>query len=174
MNNLIGRWDEWMASDAMRNLKGTASLKLFGLTKIPLIFLVQPSVKELSPTRCCIEIPLNWMTRNHLGSMYFGTLAIGADCAGGLFAMSKAEEIKSHRFSLVFKDFKAEFLKRPEADVQFICRDAEIVDQILSEAIQTGERVTKSLRIEARVPDHQDELVAEFTLGLSMKATPKK
>lgn len=171
--NLKEKLDNMMGSKAVQNFKGTAMLKLFGLTKIPLIFLVNPSVKELSSERCAIEIPLNRLTRNHLGSMYFGTLAIGADCAGGLFAMYKADLIKTHKFSLVFKDFKANFLKRPEDDVQFVCRDSEVVDQLLLEAKTTGERATKSIRIEARVPSNNDELVAEFDLGLSLKATPK-
>lgn len=172
--NLKEKIDEVMGSQTVKNLKGTAMLKLFGLTKIPLIFLVNPSVKELSADRCNIEIPLNRLTRNHLGSMYFGTLAIGADCAGGLYAMYKAEQIKSHKFTLVFKDFKANFIKRPEDDVQFICQDSQVVDQILAEAMATGERATKSIRIEARVPSQQNELVAEFELGLSLKATARK
>jgi hypothetical protein len=172
--NLKEKFNDVMTSRTIQNFKGTAMLKLFGLTKIPLIFLVNPSVKELSEDRCAIENPLNRLTRNHLGSMYFGTLAIGADCAGGLFAMYKADQIKTHKFSLVFKDFKANFLKRPENDVQFICTDSKTVEQLLNEAKTTGERATHSIRIEARVPAANDELVAEFELGLSLKASVKK
>ncbi len=36
-----------------------------------------------------IRIPLGWRTRNHLGSMYFGALATGADLVGGLLVMEK-------------------------------------------------------------------------------------
>jgi hypothetical protein len=161
-------------SQKFTNLKGTAMLKLFGLTKVPLIFLVNPTVKELTPKRCAIKIPLNMITKNHWGTMYFGTLAIGADCAAGLFAMYKADQVSGAKYSIVFKDFKANFLKRPENDVVFSCTDAQLIDEMLQEAKSTGERVTKHIRIEGRVPAQSDELVAEFELGLSLKTVTKK
>src|SRR4051794_12547209 len=52
-------------------------LRAFGFFKVPLIFYVAPSIVELSDRRCVIRVPLNRRTRNHLGSMYFGTLAVG-------------------------------------------------------------------------------------------------
>lgn len=171
---LSEKMTEFKQSKSFKNLKGTAMLKLFGLTKVPLIFLVSPSVKELTPKRCAIKIPLNIITKNHWGTMYFGTLAIGADCAAGLFAMYKADQIQGTKYSIVFKDFKANFLKRPESDVVFSCTDSEKIDAMLSECKTTGERVTKQIRIEARVPDNHDELVAEFELGLSLKANSAK
>jgi hypothetical protein len=161
-------------STGFKNLKGTTMLKIFGLTKVPLIFLVNPSVRELTPKKCSIKIPLNLITKNHWGSMYFGTLAIGADCAAGLFAMYKADQIPGAKFSIVFKDFKANFLKRPESDVIFSCTDYEKIDAMLAECKSSGERVTKPIRIEARVPANSDELVAEFELGLSLKASSNK
>lgn len=156
-------------SKRFERFKGTAMLKLFGLTKVPLIFLVNPSVPELTAERCVVKIPLNRLTRNHLRSMYFGTLAIGADAAAGLFAMYKASLIPNAQFSLVFKDFKAQFLKRPEDDVIFICEEHERIQEMLELAQKTQERVTKAIRIEARVPSKGNELVAEFELGLSLK-----
>lgn len=153
-----------------KNFKGTTMLKLFGLTKVPLIFVVNPKVRELTDSRCSVEIPLSRMTKNHWGSMYFGALAIGADCSAGLFAMYKAEKIKTHNISIVFKDFKANFIKRPESSVCFVCTDSNKIDQMLKKAIETNERVTEGIRIEARVPANSDELVAEFELGLSLKA----
>lgn len=167
--NLMNRLMEYKESRSYKNLKGTTMLRLFGLTKIPLLFLVKPSVKELTAKKCSVEIPLTKITKNHLGSMYFGALAIGADCAAGLFAVYKAEQIAGTKFNLVFKDFKANFLKRPEDDVVFICTDYEKIDDLLAEAKTTGERATRQVRIEARVPSNQDELIAEFELGLSMK-----
>src|SRR4051812_37497364 len=103
-------------------LRETLVLRSFGFFKIPLLFFVSPSVVELTDEKCVVKIPLNRRTRNHLGSMYFGTLAIGADCAGGLIAMRLIQAEKA-KVSLVFKDFKAEFLKRPEGDVHFTSED---------------------------------------------------
>ena len=69
-----------------------------------------------------IKIPLKRRTKNHLGSMYLGALSVGADITSGILAL---ETIKSadKKISLVFKDFKANFFKRAEGDVHFVCKE---------------------------------------------------
>src|ERR1700693_1396447 len=98
----------------------TLFVRFFGLAKVPLIFFVRPSVIRLDDSECVIKIPLNRRTKNHLNSMYFGVLATGADLAGGLVAMKEITASKK-RVALSFKDFHAEFLKRAEGDVHFVC-----------------------------------------------------
>lgn len=157
----------------MKLWKETLGLRGFGLLKVPLIFLVNPSVLRLNERECEVMIPLNRLTRNHLRSMYFGTLAIGADCAGGLLAMSLIRKSKK-KVSVVFKDFKAEFLKRPEADVHFTCKDGKLIRSMVEETLKTGKRVSQNIHITATVPKKtHGESVAEFDLTLSLKAQSK-
>jgi uncharacterized protein DUF4442 len=152
------------------NWKQTMGLRAFGLLKIPLIFFVSPSVVKLTSRECEIRIPLNRLTRNHLGSMYFGTLAIGADCAGGLLAMEAIRRSKQ-KVSLVFKDFKANFLRRPLADVHFICREGQQIEKLVRKAIREKKRVDRTLLITAITPKLSGkEAVAKFELTLSLKA----
>jgi len=143
----------------------------FGILKVPLIFSVRPSVVRLDRSTCEVKIPLNYWTRNHLKSMYFGTLAIGADCAGGLLAMDVIARVaKKKKISIVFKDFKADFLKRPEGDVHFTCHDRKAVEKITRATLQTGKRVYTPLTIIATVPKLLgNEPVAKFVLTLSLK-----
>lgn len=148
----------------------TAKLRLFGLLKVPLLLFVSPSVRELSDSRCVVRIPLNRLTRNHLNSMYFGTLACGADCAGGLLAMHHIEKQAPGKVSLVFKDFQAKFLKRAEGDTDFTCEDGVIISETVRKAIETGERQNIPMRITATAPEQTgSEPVAEFILTLSLK-----
>jgi len=157
-------------NQTMKLWKQTLALRAFGLWKVPLIFLVNPWVRALNDELCEIVIPLNRLTRNHLRSMYFGTLAIGADCAGGLLAMSQIRKSKK-KISLVFKDFKADFLKRPEADVHFLCKEGEKIREMVKETLKTQKRVNRPIRITARTPKKLGkDPVAEFELTLSLKA----
>jgi acyl-coenzyme A thioesterase PaaI-like protein len=147
----------------------TARLRAFGFLKIPLLFFVSPSVIELSDQRCVVKVPLKRRTKNHLGSMYFGVLACGADCAGGLIAWRLIER-SGKKVSLIFKDFHAEFLKRAEGDVYFTSEDGERVAALVEQALKTGERVHEAVHITATVPSKTgDEPVAKFTLTLSLK-----
>jgi acyl-coenzyme A thioesterase PaaI-like protein len=148
--------------------RDTAMIRIFGLMKIPLLFWIRPTVIELSETRCEVKIPLTRRTKNHLKSMYFGVLACGADCAGGLAAM-KQIEASGKKVSLAFKEFDAKFLKRPEADTHFICEQGAEIQEFVQKVLSSDERHNMPVRIIATCPSISDEVVCEFTLELSLK-----
>ncbi len=151
------------------NIKATLLLRLFGLTKIPMMLYVRPSVVEFSSEKTVIKIPLRRKTQNHLKSMYFGALAIGADSAGGFAAMNFIRN-SPEKISLVFKDFNAEFLKRAEGDVYFSCDQGLAIKELVDTAAKSDERQEMILNITATTPDRTgDEPVAKFTLTLSLK-----
>ena len=152
-----------------RNWKATLGVRWWAFRHVFLISFVQPSVIELTENRCEIVIPLTWRTRNHLRSMYVGVLCIGADVAGGLIALHLMQTRKI-RLSFVFKDMRAEFLKRAEGPVQFSCEDGEAIQQLVARADSSGVREEASVAVMARVPSMSgDEPVAKFAMTLSIK-----
>ena len=152
-----------------KEIKATWFIRGFGLRKVPLIFYCRPSVIKLTDETTIVKIPFKRRNRNHLRSMYFGALAVGADVAGGVLAMDLIKK-SGHNISLVFKDFKANFLKRPEGNTFFTCNDGISVKNLIDETIETGERVNMLLKITATVPEISgNEPVAEFMLTLSLK-----
>lgn len=146
----------------------TISVRLWALRHVRVLWFVQPSVLELDDRRCVIRIPLTWRTRNHLRSMYVAVLAVGAECAGGLLAMRRIEQ-RPEKISLVFKDIRAEFLKRAEGHVHFTCDDGAAIAALVDEVARTGERGNLPVRIVATVPAQGDDPVARFELTLSLK-----
>jgi hypothetical protein len=101
--------------------------------------------------------------------MYFGALAAGADCAGGFMAMKIAYEEKLP-INILFKDFKAEFLRRAEGDVYFVCEDGRKVSQMMQQAVSSGERQNETVIVTAYVPaDRPQDPVARFELTLTCK-----
>ncbi len=149
-------------------LRETALVRLFAL-RIPMLLFLGPRVMEIDEEGCAVEIPLGFRSRNHVGSMYFGALCAGADIAGGLNAIRAIRQ--SHpKVVLIFKDFKADFLKRADGDVLFRCRDGRRVAEAVRQADQTGERITIPVEVVATVPSkYGDEPVARFTLSLSLR-----
>ena len=153
----------------IERIKATWFLRSFGFWKVPLIFYCRPSIVDFSSEKAIVKVPLKRRNKNHLNSMYFGVLAVGADVAGGVLAMDLIRQSK-RKISLVFKDFKAEFLKRPEGDTHFICNDGIAIQNLINETIKTGERVNMPIKITATVPSlFGDEPVAKFVLTLSLK-----
>ena len=148
--------------------KLTWMLRLFGFTKVAMIAYCRPRVITFDETTLEIKIPLNRRTRNHINSMYFGVLSIGADITGGFLALPPIQQSK-RKIILVFKDFNAKFLKRAESDVHFICKDGLAVKNLVDSAIKTQERQNFKLHIIAKTPKISDDIVAEFELTLSIK-----
>lgn len=149
--------------------KGTLMIRTLGWTKIPLLAFVRPSLVELDERHCVLRIPLRRRTKNHLGSMYFGAMAIGADLAGGLMAVEAFRRRKA-KVSLVFKSFTAQFLKRPESDVYFICEEGEKVQALVDRVLSSSERHGEVLALRAAVLTPGGyETVAEFTIELTLK-----
>lgn len=168
-DRLLSKVYQWQESFNQPELKSTLLLRGFGLLKVPLILMVSPRVTSIDESRCVIKIPLNRITRNHLHSMYFGTLCIGADACAGLLAVYLMN-LRETKLRFVFKDLKAEFLKRAEDDVTFACEDGATITQAIEQAQESGERVNITTHIVAHCPTKlDDKSVARFELTLSMK-----
>lgn len=141
----------------------------FGYFKVPMIGYLKPRLINLTEQELVIKLPLTRRNKNHLNCMYFGALAVGADLAGGLYGFYHAKQANL-KISLAFKSFQAQFLKRAESDVYFVCTMGDIVKDMISESKKTGQRINKPLLISAYTNYLQkSEEVANFVLELSLK-----
>jgi hypothetical protein len=146
----------------------TLGLRLFGFARIPLMLYVRPSVKEISNQRAVVRIPLIRRNRNHLGSMYFGALGVGADCVVGALAMHLIKQ-QPVSVSMIFRNFSAEFHRRAEGNVDFCCNQGNEIADLIAQAAASGQRVEMPVDVIANVPAQGDDPVATFRLTLSMK-----
>ena len=152
------------------NFIETWKMRAYVILKIPLIFFVSPRVLELTDQTCRVSIPLNRRTRNHVGSLYFGALAVGADLTAGLLAFRLIDK-SQFKINFLFKDFRADFLKRCEADTVFVCDSGTRITEAVKKAIESRERVNVSVPITAFTPSLlNDEPTGQFYLTLSMKS----
>lgn len=146
-------------------------LWMFGHFQVPLIGYAKPEIIDITDERVIVKIKLRRRTRNHLHSMYMGALAIGADIAGGLLAVYFAQQSKS-KISLAFKSFQADFLKRPEHDVYFVCEQGKNIQSMIAQARSEKIRINQVVPVEAYIhyiSEKDKEKVADFKLELSLK-----
>ncbi|MES2799136.1 MAG: DUF4442 domain-containing protein [Bacteroidota bacterium] len=144
---------------------------LMGLFKIPIIGYVKPRITEMNDELVRVKIRLRRRTKNHLKSMYFGALCVGADVAGGIFAFYFAKKYQTE-VSFAFKGVEGEFLKRPESDVIFECTEGAVISAIVDESLKTGERINKFVLVNCLNSDQ--EIVATFNMNISVKAKSSK
>lgn len=145
----------------------------FGKTKVPLISYVKPKLLFINDEKIIIKLPCRRRNKNHLNSMYFGALAVGADLAGGFHGLYHAKK-SGLNISLAFKSFQANFIRRPEADVYFVSQMGQTVQTMIAESKKEGHRVNRPIDVKAYVdyPDAPQE-VANFSLELSLKVISK-
>jgi acyl-coenzyme A thioesterase PaaI-like protein len=147
----------------------TLLLWLFSFKNLPLVFWLKPRVIELTDKRGVLMMPFRRRSKNHVSSMYFGVLSAGADLAAGIVAMRLFHKQKE-KFTFIFKDFQAEFLKRCEADTYFTCDQGDLVKEAIEKALQTKQRQNVGLNVVATVPaKYGDEAVCKFKITLSLK-----
>lgn len=136
---------------------------------VPLLGIIGPTVEQLDDEKCVISIPLRGLTRNHFNSMYLAVLTAGADLASGLMAFQLSKEGDTE-VGVIFKDMKADFLKRAHSRTYFTCTEGKAIRQSMRKALRDGERVNRTVKVIATCPDTSgDEPVAQFRMTLSMK-----
>lgn len=141
-------------------------LFLLGAAKIPIIGFVKPRLVKLDDTEAAIRIRLRRRTKNHLNSMYFGALAVGADVAAGLHAFYFAEKM-GKKVSFAFKGMNAEFLMRAESNIVFTSEDGSKVNDAMKRSLELGERINEPINVIAK--NSSNEVVATFEMIVSVR-----
>ena len=137
-----------------------------GVFKIPIIGFVKPKLILLNDDESQVRIKIRRRTKNHLNSMYFGALAVGADVAAGLHAFYFAESM-GYKVSFAFKSFSGEFIKRAESDIIFKINQGKLVRDAIERSAQTGERMNQEIDVTATNVNFQE--LATFKMVVSVK-----
>jgi acyl-coenzyme A thioesterase PaaI-like protein len=143
-------------------------LFLLGVFRIPVVGFVRPKLLSIDDRHVSVRIKLRRRTKNHLNSMYFGALAVGADIAGGIHAFYFAE-LAGTKVSVAFKGMKADFLKRAETDVIFSSEEGELVRSAIERSRLSSERVNQPINVIAK--NVKGEIVATFEMTVSVKCS---
>jgi hypothetical protein len=141
-------------------------LFLLSRFKIPMIGFVKPKLLVLNDSDVEVKIRLRRRSKNHLNSMYFGALAIGADVAAGIHTFYFSEKL-GMKVSFAFKGMNAEFLKRAESDIIFKCDQGEIIKKAILKSNAEKVRINETVIVNAF--DNSNEIVAKFDMIVSVK-----
>jgi len=153
----------------MSLLKRNATIWILSFLKLPLLFYIRPVVTKYDEKICHIKVKLKRRSQNHLNSMYFGALTMGAELSIAAIAVFEIRGLKKP-IDFIFKDFKCQFIKRADTDVIFISESNLEVKQMLLDTLKSKERIERTLNGKA-VSDKNPELVfMTYSLTLSVKA----
>jgi hypothetical protein len=131
-----------------------------------MIHFVRPKLVSIDEDQCVIRIRLCRRSKNHLNSMYFGALAVGADIAAGIQAYYFSD-LEKKKISLAFKSMSVDFLKRAETDIFFKSSQGNEILQMIHNSFNQSVRVNQLIEVHAE--NSLGEIVAIFKMELSLK-----
>lgn len=163
---------DFLKSHLMERLKFTAFVNLFSVLKLPLLAFITPEFTEFTNEKCVVKVRLGYRTRNHLNSMYFGALSMGAELSIAAAAIQAIQD-SGKKIDFIFKDFDAQFLKRGDAAVLFTCDQVAGVRELVEQAAHSTERFERKFEGYARTVK-SEEPIMKYKLTLSVKNRSKK
>jgi hypothetical protein len=143
-------------------------LFLLGCFKIPMIGFTRPRLLAIDDDLVRVRIKLRRRTKNHLNSMYFGALSVGADIAGGIQVFYFSKKM-NRQVSFAFKGMNAQFLKRAESHIVFESNEGKKIKAAMEESLREGSRVNDSIMVEAK--NDNGEIVATFEMIVSVRVS---
>ncbi len=149
--------------------KKTLWLNALAFLKVPLLFATGARVVTFDDSETTVYLPFKRKNKNHLGSLYFGALAMGAELSVALMAIQETAK-SDKKVSFIFKDFNAQFLKRADAGTYFCCSEASAVKELVKKAETSVERVEQKFSGYAYTNTSSKEPIFTYELTLSLKA----
>ena len=147
-------------------------IRLLSFLKVPLLGFCLPKVVELNSNSASVQINRWWLTSNHVGSMYFGALAMGAE-------LSVATQLLKQMFgdrapvTFIFKDAQFRFLSRAENHVIFRTDEVARVSELVAESLEAKDRRDKTISGYAYTINDPSKKIMEYEITLSVKPTKK-
>lgn len=119
----------------------TTKLNSFLLFKLPAAFLCGVRVKEITTDVCKATVTHRWINQNPFNSMYFAVQAMAAELTTGALVMNEIQQ-SGKKISMLVAHNKSSFSKKATGTITFICKDAQLVREGMSKALETGEGQT--------------------------------
>lgn len=135
--------------------------------RVPLLFFCSPKILILDEISK-VQIPLNWVTKNHYRTMYFGALCMGAELCVALPLLEQMF-LQKRKVNFIFKDFKADFLKRADTDVVFEFTDVKGLLNLVDTCESEKTRKTQTFQGRAHSASNSEMVFMTFDIAISVK-----
>lgn len=143
----------------------------FLMFKLPSAFLCGVKLKDLTNTQAVVTVTHKWINQNPFKSMYFAVQSMAAELSTGALVIKKIQEC-GKPISMLVTNHNGKFTKKAVGKIRFICEDGSLINEVLKQAIKTGEGQTvimKSVGI-----DEDGDIVSTYEFEWSVKVKLKR
>lgn len=149
-----------------KTIRNPLKFKFFLLQKLPAAYMAGLRLHSANVQQCSVSVPYKWATQNPFRSTYFACLAMAAEMSTGVLAMAHVYG-RQPSVSMLIAGMESKYHKKATGLTLFTCTDGERIQQVIQNALQTGEGQT--FNAYAKGENSAGELVAEFWFTWSFK-----
>jgi hypothetical protein len=138
---------------------------------LPLAWFAGIRITELNEERCVTRLVTGWRTRNPFGSMYFGSLVLGAEVSMGIPVLSEVSR-SGKSISTLIVSSRSVFHQRGTGKIFFTCNEVQEIRKIFENAaaLENG----STLEMYSRASNEQGQPVSETWITWSFRERKKK
>jgi hypothetical protein len=134
------------------------------LFKLPSAVFWRLRIKKITSEECWVTIPYFWRSQNPFKSIYFAAMAGAAELSTG--ALCQLGMAGKGKFSMLVVDFRAEYHKKANQKITFVCNQGKELTELL-DSLEPGGTATLTMVSTGTNPD--GEMVARFFVTWSFK-----
>lgn len=145
-----------------------AKLNQFLFLKLPSAWICGVRVKEINSEQCKVSVKHRWINQNPFNSIYFAVQAMAAELSTGALVMGHIRG-SGERISMLVAQNKATFSKKATGRITFTCNDGNVIEEAISNTVQTGEGQTFWMRSTGRNEEGVEVSVFDFQWTIKLK-----
>ncbi len=142
------------------------NLNKFLFFKLPSAYLSGIRVSSIEQKEAQATVKYQWINQNPFKSMYWATQGMASELVTGILLM-KAIAQSGKKISMLVISQNGEFYKKATGKITFICKEGNLINNVIKDAIDTGEGQT--LKLTAEGFNEEFEIVSKFEYTWSVK-----
>ncbi len=135
-------------------------------SQIPIAWIAGVRLESFDKNEVKTFVDFDFLNQNPFNSMFWAVQGMAAEFCGGMMLLGKVTASQQNIATLVVHQ-ESTFTKKAVGKIVFSCKDGELIDQKIKEAIETKEGLT--FQLTSVGTDEENDVVATFKFTWSIK-----
>lgn len=140
----------------------------FLLFKLPSAFFTGVRVKYIDNNSCTVRLKHRWINQNPFRSVFWAVQGMAAELTTGTLVMKTIRE-SGENISMLVASNKGTFTKKAIGKIEFICRDGQLIKEMVQKAIQTKEGQKCIMKSEGKNKAGETVSIFEFEWTIKLR-----
>ncbi len=151
---------------SIKKLKKKIWFNLFSIVKLPLAFITNLSINEITDELCVTKVKYNYINKNPFKSTYFASLSMAAELATGILTTYHIQNSEK-KIAFIVTSMKAEFNKKAKGTTFFRCDQGNEIKKLIKNLNLKDDKGKISLIVNGY--NENKETICQFTFEWSLK-----